>query len=221
MTAWWQGLDAVTRGFFGAAAFFSVLFVWQMIAAFLGMMGGAADTDADVDTDMDADADIDGMDVDHADGFDSHDAQVEHDADATAVSFTLISVRSVITFFTLFTWGTALYLTNQKTLSSAMGTSALWGLAGMGLIAWAVYGLRKLAATGTRDLRSAVGSSGSVYLDIPENGWGEVRVSVDGVVSYVKARSTDGKPLKTGTPVCVVRSIGQTRLEVEPTSFED
>ena len=43
MGEWWNNLDALTRGFYSAAAFFSVFFIWQLIAALTGLAGDDAD----------------------------------------------------------------------------------------------------------------------------------------------------------------------------------
>ena len=82
-STWWSGLQVLNQWFFIAAAFFSVFFIWQIIMAFVG---------------LGMDADI-GM---HADTFIHHDSP--HDASASVDAFKLLSVRSVIAFFTLFTW---------------------------------------------------------------------------------------------------------------------
>jgi membrane protein implicated in regulation of membrane protease activity len=78
--------------------------------------------------------------------------------------------------------------------------------------------LPKLAHSGTRNLASALGSEATVYLDIPAQGVGEVRVTVSGSVSHIKARARGGQPIKAGTPVTVCERIGQNLLIVEPLS---
>ena len=88
----------------------------------------------------------------------------------------------------------------------------------MGLVGLLLHLLPKLADSGTRDLESALGSEATVYVDIPADGIGEVRVLVGGSVGYVKARAADGRALKAGTPVTVSRRVGQTILIVEPLS---
>jgi len=65
-----------------------------------------------------------------------------------------------------------------------------------------------------------VGSRGSVYLDVPAGGTGEVRVTVSGVVSMVKARALGGQAIKAGTPVRVVRQIEANCVAVEPVGDE-
>ncbi len=201
MMEWWNTLTTLNQVFYGLAVFFSVLFIWQLLAALLGL------TD-DGDGDFDHGGDADGG-VDHHDHLDAAD---------TAASFRLVSLRTIITFFTLFTWGSSLYLSQEEPPGTAMGLAALWGLAGMVLVAAVFYWMAKLGETGTSDLDSAVGTAGTVYVDIGEGGGrGEVRVTVSGVVTYVKARSVDGQGLKAGTPVRVLRRLGQNVVEVEPT----
>lgn len=200
MDAWWDGLSRVNQFFFCAAGFFSVFFVWQLIMALIGL--------AD-----DGDADIDGS---HGDA-DMDDADGDSDSSDSVVAFRLVSIRSIITFFTLFTWGTALYLQGGDSLGKAMGISSIWGLAGMVSIALVIFLLLKLVHTGTKNLNTCVGTDGAVYLDIPAKGTGEVRVMVSDVVTYVDARSSDGKALKAGTPIRVVKRLGQTIVQVEST----
>jgi hypothetical protein len=132
------------------------------------------------------------------------------------MSFKLLSVRSIITFFTLFTWGSALYLDRGESLTKAMGISTAWGLAGMVGVALIFWAMKKMTYTGTKKLSSCVGTEGTVYLNIPENGFGEVKVTVSEVVTHVKARSVDGKALEANTPVRVTRLLDQTSVFVEP-----
>ena len=201
MMEWWNTLTGMNQVFFGLAVFFSVLFIWQLLAALLGL----AD-DGDADFDHGGDADGAGDHYDHA-----------ADVADTAASFRLVSLRTIITFFTLFTWGSALYLSQQEPPATAMGLAVIWGLAGMLVVGAVFYWMAKLGETGTADLGSAVGTAGTVYVDIAEGGGtGEVRVTVSGVVTYVNARSADGRGLKAGAPVRVLRRLGQNVVEVEP-----
>ena len=86
MQEWWNSLSGAESFFYGMAIFSSVFFVWQILAAFMGLDG-----DADVDI---ADSDIPDA-VDHAGVLESSQA------------FKLLSLRSIVTFFTLFFWGSA------------------------------------------------------------------------------------------------------------------
>lgn len=201
MMGWWNDLTAINRAFYCAAAFFSIPFLWQLAAALVGLGGGV---DADDVTDASVDA-HDGMHPGAA-----------HDGADTMVAFRMLSVRSIVTFFTLFAWGGALYLNGGAPLGRALGLAAAWGLAGMLAVALLLYLLPRLAQTGTRNLETCVGTEGTVYLDIPADGTGEVRATVSGTVCYVKARSRDGQPMKAGTPVQIVRRMGVNTVEVKP-----
>jgi len=208
MNEWWHNLTPVNRTFFSAAAFFSVFFVWQILAALMGL------GDHDGADDVGGDGDVGGVDA--------HDGSVEHleadgagDSTATMVAFKLLSLRAIITFFMLFTWGSALYLNNGLPLGKAMGVAALWGLGGMVIIASMLALMPKLTDTGTKQIATALGQPCTVYLDIPSDGQGEVRVEVSGVVSYVKARTQDGKALKAGTPVTVTKIIDNDTVMVD------
>ena len=100
-----SGLDVPVKFFYSAALFFSVFFVWQLISALIGL--GADDFDADTDGDVGG-----GGDVDHT--YDHFEDGAEADDVGTSVDFKLLSLRSIITFFTLFFWGAALYVDKAK-----------------------------------------------------------------------------------------------------------
>jgi membrane protein implicated in regulation of membrane protease activity len=208
MAEWWSALTGLNQFFYGAAAFFSVLFLFQLISALIGL--GEHETEIDDSIE----------DIDHDVTYHEFESGAHADAVETAVSFKILSIRSIITFLTLFTWGGALYLNNSYAVSKAMAYSIVWGLVGMFCIALVFHMMRRLTETGTSNLNTAIGSLGTVYLDIPEGGSGEVRVTVSGAVSYVRARTADGKGLKSGTPVRIVKRLGQTMLEVKPVEKE-
>lgn len=194
MNEWWDGLSGINQGFYAAAAFFSLFFVWQMVAALFGLIeGGESDLMEDF----------------------------EGDASETMTAFKLVNVRSLLTFLTLFSWGGALYLRAGRSVSSALVISSLWGLAGMISVAGLIYLLLRLTHNGTRDLRTAVGMHGDVYLDIPENGLGEVRVKVSGIMSHVKARGAGGQAIRAGTPVMVTSKRAPNVVEVRMQSDAD
>jgi hypothetical protein len=197
MQEWWNSLTGITQVFYGMAAFFSVFFFWQMIAAFIGLNGDEMDISTDI-SDADAPSDIDHNDV------------VE-----SSQAFKILSLRSIITFFTLFSWGAALYTNGGTSVVKAMGISSIWGLAGMVAIALIFYSMSKLTETGTKDLATCRGAAGTVYLDIPAGGFGEIKTTVNGAVEYIRAKSADGSALPAGTQVRVVRTVDQTLVEVQ------
>lgn len=201
MSEWWSELTGVTQFFYGMAAFFSVFFLWQIFAAFLGLGGDEADV------------------IDHA-GFDAAEPGVadvmgHDDVVESSQAFKILSLRSIITFFTLFSWGCALYTGDGMPVVKAMGISSIWGLVGMLAIAFIFWGMGKLTETGTKDVRSCEGKLGTVYLDIPAGGYGEIKTTISGAVENVKAKSMSGEALSAGTEVRVVKVIDQTLVGVE------
>ncbi|MCU0857871.1 MAG: hypothetical protein MUC65_05640 [Pontiellaceae bacterium] len=206
MQEWWNNLTGAAQLFYGMAAFFSVFFLWQIIAAFMGLSGD------DVDVGGDADAVADVGNADAPDNVD-HSSVVE-----SSQAFKLLSLRSIVTFFTLFSWGSALYTTDGMATGKAMGIASIWGLIGMFAIAVIFYGMGKLTETGTKDISAGKGQTGIVYLNIPAGGFGEIKIIINGVSEHVKAKSTDGSALPAGTQVRIKRVIDQTSVEVEKTT---
>ncbi len=199
MEAWWEGLTTLNKGFAVAAFFCSVLFLWQIVGMLLGIDGhGHGDTG-------------DAAMAHHGAG----DDPGHHGGGG--IAFTLVTVRSVLAFATLFTWAGTLYLMHGTLLGLALVYSFLWGLAAMLIVSIAVYKLVQLQEIGTANLWNALGEEGTVYINIPEGGAGQVRVKVGGVISYVKARSRDEKPVPAGTKVKVTGIIDVNTVEVSAT----
>jgi hypothetical protein len=164
-----------------------------------------------------ADAGGDGGDVDLDIGLDA-DAPDEINLDdviESSQAFKVLSLRSIVTFFTLFSWGSALFTADGMPVAKAMGIASIWGLAGMLAIAGIFYFMGKLTETGTKDIATCKGQIGTVYLDIPADGFGEIKTTVSGVPEHVKAKSMDGEALLAGTQVRVVRVFDQALVGVE------
>jgi hypothetical protein len=96
-----------------------------------------------------------------------------------------------------------------------VATAAGAGVASMFVVAWLMRGLARLQASGTVNVRNAVGATGTVYLRIPARGEGRGKVTVE-----VQGRSmelpavTDGDTLETGTQVTVEAVEGDDLLKV-------
>jgi len=212
MGDWWQGLSGLNQAFYAAAAFFSAFFVWQFIAALMGLGGeGDVDVDADVDVDVDAAGDATYDDFDHG---------AAADAAESVASFKLVSIRSIIAFFTLFSWAGALYMDRDFGPTASLLYAIVWGVIAMVVVALIFHMMRKLTETGTPRLATCIGKSGTVYLDIPDGGRGEIRIPVSGVMAHVKARTADGKALKMGTPVRARRVLDSATVEIESISSD-
>lgn len=193
MTVWWNSLDSLNRWFYIAAIFFSVFLLWQLVMAIAGLGGG--------DGDLDTHVDVGGHDT-------------PHDTGDTVDTFKLLSVRSILSFFTLFTWAGALYLNQHMPVSQALLYALLWGLAAMVAVSLLFHMLRKMTETGNIDIGTSVGSVGTVYLDIPVNGEGEIRVQCSGAMTHLKARTVDGSGAKAGAAVTVIKVTGPNTVQV-------
>lgn len=99
--------------------------------------------------------------------------------------------------------------------AARIGTAAGAGLASMFVVAWTMRGLARLSASGTVNVRNAVGATGTVYLRVPARGAGRGKVTVE-----IQGRSmefpavTDGETLETGTQVTVEAVEGDDLLKV-------
>jgi hypothetical protein len=191
--------------YWGLAVFFTVMFLWQLAGTLLGHFGGDHDlATGHVDTEM------------SAGGAGHHDVgAAQHGSDVT-VSFKLVSIRSVSAFGLLFGWAGVLYARDADVGSDRVILYSFgWGLAGMLAVSAIFYLFQRMTETGTRRLISAVGQRGTVYMDIPAGGTGQVKTVVSGTVSFVSARAVGGEALKAGTPVVVKRLLDAYTIEVD------
>ena len=203
---WWTSLSALSQVFLTAAVFISILFGWQTLSALGGLGGEHAGGEAGAAGEG------------HFDTGEGHlhagDAGAGHGEGGIEV-LRLLSLRSILAFGMLFTWAGFLYLQRGVSITRAMVWALGWGVIGVVAVALFFSLLPRLTEEGTASLDTAIGQQGRVYLDIPRNGTGEIRVVVSGTVRFVKARSSDGRPLRAGTAVRVVRRLDSLTLEVE------
>jgi hypothetical protein len=210
MAEWWAALSGLNRTFYALAVFFSTIFGWQVVSSLAGL-GGEGEA-----AEMEGEAEVGGLDMEAAEGADD----LIEDASGLA-TFRLFSVRSILAFGTLFSWAGALYLQQDLGPGRALIRALVWGLLGMVVVGAFFWLLPRLSEEGTGHLASAMGEIGQVYLNIPQDGLGQVRVIVGGRVSFVKARSRGGQALPAGTRVRVVGQIDSLTLEVEPEGSEE
>lgn len=204
MESWWQGISALNKVFAMSALAFTALFLWQIFLMILGMDTGGHDHLGGGGVDHGSLDHTGGGSGEHADG-----------AGEEAVTFTLVSVRSLIAFGMLFSWAGTLYLAGGTSPILAILYSAAWGLAAMFLVSFVLFWLLRQQERGNASVWTAIGEEGTVYMNIPHEGTGKIRVMVSGAISFVNARSRDGSPLLAGTKVRVVGVVDDATLEVE------
>lgn len=198
---WWQLLNPVQHVFWTIAIISSVLFLIMFGLSLLGV-GNDADVDVDVDTDID-------IDTDHP-----HDYHVDKD-------FSAFSIRSVVAFFTFFSWTGVYYLSQGHSTMFATTAGVLAGGVAMFVVAYMIFQFARLEQSGTMNPLNALQSTGEVYLTIPQHleGKGKIHVVVDGSLHEFEAE-TRGDILRTGSQVKIVEVLENDVLLVEPVIIE-
>ena len=193
MNEWWGELTGVNKLFWALAIIFSVLFIIQFVFSVIGL---DFDGDSDVDSDMDVDAD-DGYSLDR--------------------DFSILSIRSIIAFFTFFGWGGVLSLQGGSSLTTTLIFSSVSGFVAMFLVAYMMYSFSRLSQAGNIDIGHAIMQIGEVYLTIPgaRAGEGLVHVKIEDSLRELGA-VTDGQNLPTGSKVRVLDVLEGNLLLVEP-----
>lgn len=170
------------------------LFILRLVMLFFGGDLGGSEIDTSVDA---GDLDISG---DHA------------DAD---ISFKLLSIQGLTSFFMMFGLvGLALLKAEQPVFLTVIG-----GIIA-GLVMVAVTGLiftqmKRLQTEGTINIQNTIGSEGSVYLTIPKSGTGQVQVIVQGSLKIFDSISQNKGSISTGEKVRVVGVASGNTLIVE------
>ena len=186
---WWATLTNIQQIFWVISIVFSVLFVFQFVLSIIGI-------------DFDADAEADIGDVDSVDGLDT--------------DFALLSVRSIIAFFTFFGWTGVVALSGGMAPFLAILLASSAGFVAMLVVAYIFYLFIKLQSSGTLNLDNALGNTGEVYLIIPgdKSGVGKVQMKVQGSLRELDAITT-GEAIPTGAPIRVIDVLENGMLLVE------
>ncbi len=185
---WFRALTSVEQVFWGISLTFSVLFVIQFVVSLFGF-----DFDADVEAEL-GDGGSGGMDFD----------------------FSLLSVRSIVAFFTFFGWTGVLMLKGGSSLLAVLVGSGLSGIFAMLIVAYMLYLFTKFNQSGTIDLEQALFQKGEVYLTIPggKEGMGKVQVQIGQNKREMRA-ITEGSSIPNGAPIRVIEVLEDNILIVE------
>jgi membrane protein implicated in regulation of membrane protease activity len=166
--------------FFLACAIIGGFFV--VIKLFMQFAGGDTDTNVSVDTDMDA-------------------GHVDSD-----IGFSLLSMHGLSAFFMMFGLvGLALYRQSQAGVVISMIGAVAAGVISVWVISKIFQSATQLQSSGTLKTSDAVGSTGTVYLTIPEGGTGRVTLNFQNRLREFDATEKNGTELPTGTPIRVVQ----------------
>lgn len=203
MNTWWDSLLPLGRFFYFIAIPSTFILLVQFVLSLLGL---SHDTDVDVhDFDGNADFNLD------------HDFDVSDGNDAFSTDFQFISFRSIIAFFTVFSWTGIVLLAN--------GTSTFWviliaiaaGLLAMFVIGYLFFLAAKLQSSGNISYQNAIGSTAEIYIPINEatNYQGKVQVVVQERLVEASAITKNKKGFSTGEIVQVVGLVGLSTLVVD------
>lgn len=171
--------------FFLATAIIGGFFV--LIKLILQFIGG------DIDTEIGTDGDLD-INTEHAD---------------SDVGFRVLSMQGLSSFFMMFGLvGLALYRQSQAGGIMSIAGAVAAGLASVWVIGLLFRMASRLQSSGTLQTCNAVGSTGIVYLTIPEGGIGRVSINFNNHLREFDATEVNGGKVPTGTPVHVVKVNG-------------
>jgi membrane protein implicated in regulation of membrane protease activity len=186
--------------YWGSTIIGGTLFILRTI---LFLIGGGLGDDLHIDGDV-----YDGHDVD----FDPDHGEAIADSD---FSFKLLSMQGLTAFFMMFGLiGLALLRANLATAFTIVGGTAA-GLFAVWLISLLFSQMKKLQSDGTVIIQNALGQTGTVYLNIPTKGSGQVQVAVQGSLRIYDAVTEGNKAIPTGTKVRVVSILENNTLVVE------
>lgn len=168
--------------FFLACAIIGGFFViMKLVLQFVG-----SDTDTDIGVDSSTDIDTEHVDSD--------------------VGFRLLSIHGLSAFFMMFGLvGLAFYRQSQVGVVTSIVGAVAAGIVSVWVIGKIFQGAVGLQSSGTLKTADAVGSTGTVYLTIPEKGIGRVSLNFRNRLREFDASEKNGTELPTGTPVRVVQ----------------
>lgn len=188
MMQWWESLNLLQRIFSCLAIPATLVLAIQSVMVLMGFGDGA---------DLDGDGIPDSME-----GPDSGDG------------LALFTVRGLVAFFAVGGW-TGIVLGGGVGPVLTVTAAFLAGAAAMVGIALLFRAVNRLQASGTLDLRAAVGLTGRVYLTVPVQGCGKVNLTLQGRFCELDAMTYDREPLPSGTAVKVTGLLDGQTLIVE------
>ncbi len=197
MGDWFGALSILQKTFAICAGVGGLLFAVRLVLMFVG--GDAHDGGADVEVDAG-----DGS-VDHHDGADSD------------IAFKLLSFQGLTAFFMMFGLvGLAMSLDSGYGPLQSVSVALAAGLGTTWLLGKLFDAFNKVQHSGTINLRRAIGEEGTVYLNIPADAPGKIRLVIQGRLKVVDAVSEDKTPIATDARVRVVGLVNENVFVVKP-----
>lgn len=216
MQVWWESLSPLLRVLYCIAIPSTLILLLQFI---LTMIGGHSDAGIDAsDTsglDMDTSslmADLDGNGI--PDVLEQPDMGQFTDGGNPADfgNLRFLSLQTVITFLTSFSWVSIIFVSSGLPAALAIGIGAGCGLLMMLIVAKMVQMSRKLAENGAINLKNAIGETATVYVAVPPKGQGtgKITMQLQGRFGEFDAVSADNTAFDGGKQVLVTDVVGDT-----------
>ncbi|MBI2149169.1 MAG: hypothetical protein HYU27_01005 [Acidobacteria bacterium] len=210
MLDWLAGLVASTTTTITFLTIFLVGVVFSVFSLILGGHGHGDHTDtAGHDVGRDADAGHDaGSDHDDAGAGDYGD-----DGGSLAgglFSVGILSVRGIALLATGFGGIGFLIHVSTGRLMFSTASAFVGGYVFAFAVLYTLKVFKSQQANSLISMSTAVGAEGIVTVSIPENGLGEISLSVSGMEMFKPARSRNGAPIRSGTRVQVTQISGGT-----------
>jgi hypothetical protein len=205
MVEWWDGLDAVLKILYCIAIPATLVLVIQTILSLFGGFESGA-----------------GVDISDTSGIDFHGgSDISEIADATDMGgghhigdggnpadfsiMSMITLQGIVTFLTVMGWSSIAAVSAGTPVFLSVLVGVALGFAAMFATAKLLHASRKLAESGTLDLRNSIGESGSVYIPIPAGGAGIGKITIQVQGRYIECEAmAQGGELHTGEIVRVV-----------------
>lgn len=214
MTEWWEALPALGRVFACMAIPATVILLIQTILSVIGLSGGESDADSGgfVDIDGDGVSDVPEM----PDGIFGEDSVVDVN-DTPDSGFRILSLRSIVAFLTIFGWVGLIVLKNGLDSGWALFIALVGGLIAMFAVAGAMWLMLRLQSDGTRNIKNALGKSGTAYLYIPASrkGFGKVNILLQDTYVELNAVTDEEESIPSGREIVVIGISGQNTLVVK------
>lgn len=192
MELWWESLEKLDKILYYIAVPSTVALVIQTLLTFIGM-GDGGDFESDVSDSVEFDNDFE-------------------------ISFEIFTVRNFIAFFTFFSWG-GLWANSLASNSDflVIVLALLSGFMAMLLSSGLFYFMKKMATSGTMNIKYALGKVAEVYIPIPadRSGSGKIQVLVQSALREIDAVTDYEKQLETGSTVKVVALLNENLVLVE------
>ena len=151
----------------------------------------------------------------HLDGADGHhDVHVDHDADSSFKSFSLISLLG---FMMMFGWvGLAAHVQYQLPLAQSVVIACVAGFLTSLMCTTLIKKMGGLINPGTVfNVSDAIGKQGQVYQMIPAKGIGRIHVVVDDIIREVDAISASEEEIPSFAKVVVVKALCSKTVSVK------